>query len=121
MSINGFNLNLTNMKYGLQQGSILSPLLFFDPFDIKSFAMSLLFYINIYLAFCDQILYKVHHFADDTKLMNFRISVKTINKQKNHDLKSLSNWLNADKISLNVSKTELAMFKPSKKTALPWI
>ena len=30
MSINGFNLNLTNMKYGLQQGSILSPLLFFD-------------------------------------------------------------------------------------------
>ena len=30
-------------------------------------------------------------------------------------MKNLSNWLNANKISLNVSKTELIMFKPRMK------
>ena len=31
---------------------------------------------------------KVHDFADDSNSMNFQTSVKTINKQKNHDLKT---------------------------------
>ena len=48
---------------------------------------------------------EVHHFSDDTNLMNFQASVKTINKQINHDLKNLSNWLNANKIALHVTKT----------------
>ena len=48
-------------------------------------------------------------------LVNFQTSVKTINKQANHDLKNLSNRLTANKISLNFSKTELVMFNPPKK------
>lgn len=52
---------------------------------------------------------KVHPFADDNNLMKFQSSVKTINKL-NYDLKILLNWLNADKISINESKTELVMF-----------
>ena len=32
---------------------------------------------------------KLHHFADDTNLMNFQASVKTFNKKMNHDLKKL--------------------------------
>ena len=31
---------------------------------------------------------KVHHFADDTNLINSQTSVKTINKQINYDLKN---------------------------------
>ena len=33
----------------------------------------------------------------------------------NKDLKNLTNWLNANKISLNVDKTEVILFKPMKK------
>ena len=58
---------------------------------------------------------KVHHF-DDKYLMNFQASIKTINKKITHDLKNLSNRLNANRIALNVSKTELDMLGPAKKT-----
>ena len=47
--------------------------------------------------------------------MNFQTSVKKINKQLNYDLKIFSNWLNANKLFLNPSKTEHLMFNPSKK------
>ena len=57
----------------------------------------------------------MHHFADDTNLLNFNNYVKFINKQVNYDLKNLSNWLKANKISLNVGKTELVLFTSSKK------
>ena len=57
----------------------------------------------------------MHHFADDTNLLNFSSCVKSINKQVNYDLKNLSNWLKANKISLNVGKTELVLFTSSKK------
>ena len=32
-------------------------------------------------------------------------------KQVNQDLKNLKNWLNANKICLNVAKTEIVLFK----------
>ena len=38
-----------------------------------------------------------------------------MNKQVNQDLKNLTNWLNANKICLNISKTEVVLFKPSRK------
>ena len=40
-----------------------------------------------------------------------------MNKQVNQDMKNLTNWLNANKISLNISKTEVALFKSSRKRA----
>ena len=39
--------------------------------------------------------------------MNILPSVKTLNKQINHDLKIFSKWFNTNKISLNVGKAEL--------------
>ena len=44
--------------------------------------------------------------------MNFQTSVKTNNKQINHDLK---NWIKAKIFFRNASKTELRMFNPPKK------
>ena len=38
-----------------------------------------------------------------------------MNKQVNYDLKNLNNWLNANKICLNVGKTEVVLFKSLKK------
>ena len=58
---------------------------------------------------------EVHHFADDTSLLNFNSCVKSINKQVNHDLKNLTHWLKANKISLKVGETELVLFTSPKK------
>ena len=81
----------------MTQGSILGPLLF-------------LIHINdFYVAIkCSE----VHHFPDDTNLLNFNSFVKCINKQLNYDLK---NWFKGNKISLNVGKTELVLFTSSMK------
>ena len=58
---------------------------------------------------------KIHHFADDTNLLYLSNSIKKLNKQVNADLKNLVNWLNANKISVNVKKTEMVIFKSKQK------
>ena len=91
---------LMPVNCGVPQGSVLGPLLF-------------LIYINdLYKAiqYC-----KVHHFDDDTNLFYTNKSVKNLNKPVNHDVKRLNNWLSANKISLNVEKTELVIFKILRK------
>ena len=55
---------------------------------------------------------KVYHFADDTNLLYTNNSIKKLNKMLKKDSKNLINWLNANKISLNVDKTEMILFKP---------
>ena len=95
VSINGYNSKHLSISLGVPQGSVLGPLLF-------------LIYINdlnTAIKHC-----KVHHFADDTNLLHINDSIKKLNKAVNSDLRNLTNWLNANKISLNVSKTELILF-----------
>ena len=58
---------------------------------------------------------EAQHFADNTNLLNVNSCVKSINKQVNFDLKNLVNWLKANKISLNVGKTELVLLTSPKK------
>ena len=41
--------------------------------------------------------------------------MKKLNKAVNSDFKNLTNWLSANKISLNVRKTELTLFKSKMK------
>ena len=89
------------IKHGVPQGSVLGPLLF-------------LIYINaLHEAVCHS---NVLHFADDTSLLYTNKSLKKINQYVNHDLKSITEWLTANKISLNASKTELILFR-SKQNA----
>ena len=100
VSINGFDFGLAAINFGVPQGSVLGPLLF-------------LLYINDLnhtIKFC-----KVHHFADDTNLLCMSNSIKKLNKLVNPDLKHLVHWLNANKILLNVKKTEMVIFKSKQK------
>ena len=96
VSINGYESGLVALNCGVPQGSVLGPLLF-------------LLYINDLnqaIKFC-----KVHHFADYTNFLCLSNSIKNLNKLVNADLKHLVNRLNANKISLNVKKTEMVIFK----------
>ena len=87
---------LTN-SYGVPQGSVLGPLLFL---------------------ICINDLHKVikhsstTHFADDTNLFYPHSSLKLLNKHINHDLKLIAHWLRASRISLNVDKSEIIIFRP---------
>ena len=47
---------------------------------------------------------KVNHFADDTNFFCLSNSIKKLNNLINAEFKHLVNWLNANKVSLNVKK-----------------
>ena len=50
-------------------------------------------------------------------LLNIQNTISKINGSLNKDLKELPFWLNANKIALNVAKTEIILFKTKHK---PW-
>ena len=100
VTINGFNSSLNVIHHGVPQGSVLGPLLF-------------LIYINdLNISVKNSM---VHHFADDTNLLYINKSLKVLCKKVNYDLKGITNWLNANRISLNVNKTEFVIFRSPRK------
>ena len=103
VSINNCNSTTKTILTGVPQGSIQGPLLF-------------LIYI-IDLPKCLQYS-EVYHFADDTNILQSVKSLEGLAKQLNQDLESLSQWLKANKLFLNVKKAELIIFRLEKQQTL---
>ena len=100
VSINNQNSTIQTILTGVPQSSVLGPLLF-------------LIYIND-LHNCIKYS-RTYHFADDTNMLYSDKSLYTLANKVNRDLKNLSQWLKANKLSLNVKKTELIIFWQKKK------
>ena len=100
VSVNGVLSDLLKVNFGVSQRLVLGPLLF-------------LLYINDLhnsIRFSSPF-----HFADDTGLLNIQDNMCAIDKTLNKDLREFSFWLNANKIALNVAKTEIIFSKTSNK------
>ena len=58
----------------------------------------------------------LYHFADDTNLLYSNKSQKILRKHANLDLKLIFEWLCANRLSLNIDKTEFIVFRSSRKS-----
>ena len=58
------------------------------------------------------------HFAYDINHFHTSKSIKSRNRLVDYDMKHLKNWLSSNKISLNVEKIELKIFKSPTKVLL---
>ena len=100
VSVSGVDSNYRDIKHGVPQGSVLGPILF-------------LIYIN---DLANATIYsRPFNFADDTAILYTDDDPKRLKKRVNIDLKLLLHWLKANKIHLNVAKTEVILFKHKQK------
>ena len=88
------------IKSGVPQGSVLGPLLF-------------ILYIND-IQNCSKLISLVL-FADDTNILHSHTCLKTLNEIIQIEMNKITDWLNANKLSINTVKTKFILFRTKNK------
>lgn len=101
VQVNGQRSEFLTVRHGVPQGSILGPLLF-------------LLYINDIIQASKKIEFLL--FADDTSIFLADKDLKKMEKTLNEELINVSNWLKANKLSLNVKKSNVLLFRPKNES-----
>lgn len=96
---NGMSSNMESINCGVPQGSILGPLLF-------------LFYINDIDLISKNTFIVL--FADDSNIFIQGKNLENMATILNGELIKFKDWLNANRLSLNIDKTHFMIFRPKK-------
>ena len=106
VTVNGHRSDYKPITCGVPQGSVLGPLLF-------------LIYVND-LPSVSEVL-KFYLFADDTSIYFDLKDLITLQKVVNRELKKIKKWLDANRLSLNISKTNYVIFHSQSKRIYEFI
>ena len=103
VQVNDTTSGYETIKHGVPQGSILGPLFF-------------IIYINDIARSSD--ILSFYLFADDTTLLYSHKNIEILEQTMNKELVHVSNWLVANKLSLNVKKSNVLLFKSRNSPAI---
>ena len=95
VSLNQQNSSLKEIEYGVPQGSLLGPLLF-------------IVYINDFSRSSDVLSFIL--FADDSNVLFSHNNPNTLVHTVNSELRKVTQWIRANKLSLNLQKTKYMLF-----------
>ena len=101
VQIDNYKSNTRPISCGVPQGSVLGPLLF-------------LLFINDLPICCPD--GKTRLFADDTTIFFHSNNINDIISKGKIIMTQLTNWFNANKLTLNADKSSFTIFRSSKKT-----
>jgi hypothetical protein len=100
VSLGGVKSDMLGITCGVQQASVLDPIIFF-------------LYINDFHN-CSKIL-DFHLFADDSNIFYTDKNLSKVESCINSEIKCVSTWLCANKLSLNIEKSSFVIFHPIQK------